>query len=60
MNLWLLGGKDVGKGYSGEFGRDMYTLVPQSCLTLYDSMDCSTPGFPVFHYLLEFPPTHVH
>ena len=23
-------------------------------------MDCSMPGFPVFHYLLEFTQTHVH
>ena len=23
-------------------------------------MDCKTPGFPVFHYLLEFAQTHVH
>ena len=23
-------------------------------------MDCSTPGFPVLHYLLGFPQTHVH
>ena len=23
-------------------------------------MDCSRPGFPVFHYLLEFAQTHVH
>ena len=23
-------------------------------------MDCSTPGFPVFHYLLQFAQTHVH
>ena len=23
-------------------------------------MDCSTPGFPVFHHLLEFAQTHVH
>ena len=23
-------------------------------------MDCSIPGFPVFHYLLEFPQTHVY
>jgi len=27
---------------------------------LCDPMDCSTPGFPVFHYLLEFAQTHVH
>ena len=26
---------------------------PKSCLTLCDPMDCSTPGFPVFHYLLS-------
>ena len=30
------------------------------CLPLCDSMDCSTPGFPVFHRLLEFAQTHVH
>ena len=32
----------------------------QSCLTLCDPMDCSTPDFPVLHYLLEFSQTHVH
>ena len=31
----------------------------QSCPTLCDPMDCSTPGFPVLHYLLEFAQTHV-
>ena len=34
--------------------------VAQSCQTLYNPMDCSTPGFPVLHYLLEFAQTHVH
>ena len=34
--------------------------VAQSCLTLCDPMDCSTPGFPVHHQLLEFAQTHVH
>ena len=28
------------------------------CLTLCDFMDCSTPGFPVFHYLPESAQTH--
>ena len=28
--------------------------VTQSCLTYCDRMDCSTPGFPVLHPLLEF------
>ena len=27
--------------------------VTHSCLTLCNPMDCSMPGFPVFHYLLE-------
>ena len=27
--------------------------IAQLCLTLCDSMDCSTPGFPVLHYLPE-------
>ena len=27
----------------------------QLCLTLCDPMDCSTPGFPVHHQLLELP-----
>ena len=29
--------------------------VTKSCLTLCDPVDCSTPGFPVLHYLLESP-----
>ena len=28
--------------------------------TLCDSMDCSTPGLPVYHQLPEFTQTHVH
>ena len=32
----------------------------QLCLTLCDPMDCSTPGLPVHHQLLEFTQTHVH
>ena len=32
----------------------------QSCPTLCDPMDCSTPGFPVHHQLLELAQTHVH
>ena len=35
-------------------------VVVQSCLTLCDPMDCSTPGFPVHHQLLELTLTHVH
>ena len=35
-------------------------LVAKSCLTLWDLIDCSMPGFPVLHYLPEFVQTHVH
>ena len=34
--------------------------VTQSCLTLCDPMDCSTPGLPVHHQLPESTQTHVH
>ena len=34
--------------------------VTQSCLTLWDPMDCSTPFFPVHHQLPELTQTHVH
>ena len=34
--------------------------VPQSYPTLFDPLDCSTPGFPVLHYLSAFAQTHVH
>ena len=33
--------------------------VTQSCLTLCDPLDCSMPGFPVLHDLLEPAQTHV-
>ena len=34
--------------------------VAQSCPTLCDPVDCSTPGSSVLHYLLELAQTHVH
>ena len=34
--------------------------VTQLCLTLCNPMDCSMPGFPVRHQLLELAQTHVH
>ena len=37
-----------------------FSSVTQLCLTLCDPMDCSTPGFPVLHHLLELAQTHVH
>ena len=42
------------------YNRIQFSSVTQSCLTLCDSMDCSMPGLPVHHQLLEFTQTHVH
>ena len=37
-----------------------FSSVTQSCLTLCNPMNCSTPGLPVHHQLPEFTQTHVH
>ena len=37
-----------------------FSSVAQSCPTLCDPMNCSTPGLPVHHQLLEFTQTHAH
>ena len=57
------------KGFPGlNFGRDAINMHPfssvssvaQSCLTLCDPMDCSTPDLPIHHQVLELAQTHVH
>ena len=40
--------------------RNHFSSVAQFCLTLCDPMDCSTPGLPVYHQLLEFTQAHVY
>ena len=37
-----------------------FSSVAQLCPTLCDPMNCSTPGLPVHHKLLEFTQTHIH
>ena len=37
-----------------------FSSVTRSCQTLCNLMDCSTPGFPVQHQLLEIAQTHIH
>ena len=37
-----------------------FSSVAQSCLTLCDPMNCSTPSLPVHHQLPEFTQTHGH
>ena len=48
----------------GDFGREFssvqFNSVAQPFSTLYDSMDCSMPGFPVHRQLPELAQTHVH
>ena len=43
-----------------EFLSYSVSSVTQSCLTLCDPMNHSTPGLPVHHQLPEFTQTHVH
>ena len=42
------------------YSSPQFSSVTQSCLTLCDPMNCSTPDLPVHHHLLEFTQTHVH
>ena len=37
-----------------------FSSVTQSCPTLCNPMNTSTPGLPVHHHLLEFTQTHIH
>ena len=46
--------------YAKAFDYVKFSSVTQSRLTLCDPMDCSTPGFPVLHHLVELAQTHVH
>ena len=34
--------------------------VTESCPNFWDPMNCTTPGFPVYHHLLQLAQTHVH
>ena len=46
----------------GDFRKVSVLLLLLSCsvMNLCDPTDCTTPGFPVLHCLLEFAQTHVH
>ena len=45
---------------SVQFSSVQFSSLAQSCLTLCDPMNCSTPGLPVHRQLLEFTQTHIH
>ena len=42
------------------FSSVQFSSVAQSCPTLCDLMNCSTPSLPVHHQLLGFTHTHIH
>ena len=46
--------------FDAQFSSAQLNSVAQSCLTLCNPMDGSTPGLPVHHQLPEFTQTHVH
>ena len=52
--------KFVGPVDKTEIWRVQFSLVAQSCPTLCDPMNRSTPGLPVHHQHPEFTQTHVH
>ena len=46
--------------YDHIYASVQFSSVAQSCPTLCNPMNRSTPGLPVHHHLLEFTQTHVH
>ena len=62
-SCWVLFRPEVTVRGSGESVSDptpQFSSVAQSCPTLCDPMNCSSPGLPVHHQLPEFTQTHVH
>ena len=43
-----------------QFSSVQFSSDTQSCPTLCDPMNCSTPGLPAHHQLPEFAQTHIH
>ena len=48
------------KEFSSAIASVQFSSVTESCPTLCDPMNCSTPGLPVYYQLPEFTQTHVH
>ena len=57
---WALGSTAVNKASGCDGIPVQFSSIAQSCLTLCDPTDCSLPGFPVHHQLLELAQTYVH
>ena len=54
------GSEEQAASYSPPLPKFQFSSVSQSCPTLCDPINYSTPGFPVHHQLPEFTQTHVH
>ena len=52
--------KDLDVAFDTIWAKNTISSVAQSCPTLCDPMNRSTPDLPVHHQLLEFTQTHVH
>ena len=59
VNIDILGISELKWTGMGEFNSVQFSSVSQLCPTL-DPMDCSRPGLPVHHKLLEITQIHVH
>ena len=62
MDLQIVILSEVGQKEKDKYHRISLLSSVQllSCVGLCDPVDCSTPGFPVHHQLLELAQTHVH
>ena len=60
MNTSILALWDLKQLIHVKHFRDQIRSVAQSCPTLCDPMNRSTPGLPVHHQLPEFTQTHIH
>ena len=52
--------EDIKQFHKITFSSVQFSSVAQSCLTLWDPMNCSTPGLPIYHQLPKSTQTHLH
>ena len=60
LGLWVTKGRKLLTGQKHPCCGMVCCSMARSCLTLCDTIDSSTPGFRVLHYLQAFVQTHVH
>ena len=58
--MFSLNAQTSSSGQKGMRAKNWVSSVAQSCPTLWDPMDWSTPGLPAHHQLQELTQTHVH